>query len=314
LANDFKKIVVVLGPTASGKTSWSKKLAQEFDGEIVSADSRKVYKYMNVGTATPEGEQDWFLAPQSYPQRCLLVEDLPHYLVNWIDPKSDFNLAKFQKLAKKYIELVHQKNKTPFLVGGSGLYIQSVVDNYNIPGVPPQENLRNTLAEFSCQEVLELLKKVDPESAENINENNKRRLIRAFEVSVSTSQPFSQLKDSNEQIYNTLQIGIKRDREELYERINQRVETMFERGLEDEVNNLREQGYDWSLSSMDSIGYQEFKGYFEGEKNLRQVKEDIKTNTRNFAKRQITWFRRDGRINWCENFSEAKKTVNSFVN
>lgn len=312
MSKSKQKLITIVGPTASGKTTWSKKLAQEFNGEIVSADSRKVYKYMNIGTATPEGELSWFLGPQSYPQRCYLVENIPHYLINWIDPKVDFNLAKFQKLAKKYIDLVHQKNKTPFLVGGSGLYIQSVVDNYNIPGVPPQENLRNTLEDFSCQEILNLLNKVDPESAENINENNKRRLIRAFEVSVSTSQPFSQLKDSNEQIFNTLQIGIKRDRDELYERINQRVEDMFEQGLEDEVKNLLEQGYDWSLSSMDSIGYQEFRGYFEGNKNLEQVKVDIKTNTRNLAKRQLSWFKRDETINWINSLSSAKRIIKDF--
>lgn len=308
-----QKLVTIVGPTASGKTDWGIKLAEQFSGEVVSADSRKVYKYMNIGTATPQGELIWFLGPQSYPQRTYKVENINHYLINWINPDINFNLAKFQKKAKKYIGLIHKKDKIPFLVGGSGLYIQSVVDNYNIPSVPPQQELRSTLEEFSCSDIIKLLEQVDPESVDNINHNNKRRLIRAFEVSVSVGKPFSQLKNQNEKIYNTLQIGIKRDREKLYSKINSRVEHMFDQGLKAEVKQLLDMGYSWRDSSMDSIGYQEFKRYFSGNKKLQQIKKDIKTNTRNYAKRQMSWLRRDDRIQWCSSINQAKDLVENFL-
>ncbi len=308
------QLIVILGPTAAGKTSWSLDIANEIDNEIISADSRQVYKYMNIGTAKPEGKHRWFLGEDGTPENAYFIDDTPHYLVDFLEPDREFNLAKFQQLAKRYIEKIHKKNKTPMIVGGTGLYIQSVVDNYQLPQISPNDELRKALSDFSSEELIDILKLIDERSAQKIHKNNTRRLVRAIEVSTSVGEPFSEAKGSEEQIYNTLQIGVKKDREQLYERINERVERMFEQGLKEEVEQLLKKGYDWELSSMNSIGYKEFKTFFEGQATLKEVKENIKTNTRNYARKQLSWFRRDDRINWCKNLSQAKRKINNFLN
>ncbi|MFB6182143.1 MAG: tRNA (adenosine(37)-N6)-dimethylallyltransferase MiaA [Candidatus Magasanikbacteria bacterium] len=310
---NLPKIIVMLGPTAAGKTGWSLELAPEIEAEIISADSRQVYKYMDIGTNKPKGENQWFIGPGGTPQRAYFIKNIPHYLIDIIDPDRDFNLAKFQSKAKDRIDLILKKDKTPMLVGGSGLYIQSIVDNYQLPQIPPNENLRDALESFTNEQLVDILNKVDPTSAEKIEQNNTRRLIRAIEVSTSVGEPFSELKGSGDKLYDVIQIGVKVDRDELYEKINQRVEKMFDQGLKEEVAKLKDK-YSWELSSMNSIGYQEFKPYFEGEVELKQVKENIKTNTRNYAKRQLSWFKRFDRINWCESLAQAKKKIDNFLN
>ncbi|PSO45464.1 MAG: tRNA (adenosine(37)-N6)-dimethylallyltransferase MiaA [Parcubacteria group bacterium QH_9_35_7] len=313
IKNKLSQLIVILGPTAAGKTSWSLDISSEIDTEIISADSRQVYKYMNIGTAKPKGEHYWFLDEDGTPDNAYVIDDIPHYLVDFLEPDQEFNLARFQQLAKEYIRKINKKSKTPMIVGGTGLYIQSIVDNYQLPQIPPNEDLRKTLSTFSSEELIDILAMIDEESAQKIHKNNTRRLIRAIEVSTSVGKPFSEVKGSGEQLYDTLQIGVEVDREELYEKINKRVESMFEQGLKNEVEQLLEAGYDWDLSSMNSIGYKEFKSFFEDQATLTEVRENIKANTRNYARKQLSWFRRDDRINWCKNLSQAKRKINNFL-
>ena len=311
---DKQKLITIAGPTAAGKTGWSIEIAEEIGAEIISADSRQIYRYMDIGTAKPEGSWKWFISSDSLPEKYYDVSGVPHYLVDYIDPDQNFTLADFQKQAKKYIELIAKKDKLPMMVGGTGLYIQSVVDNFNIPEVPPQDNLRKTLNDIELDELVDLLEKVDPQAIEEIDINNPRRVVRALEVSMTSGVPFTQARGKGKKIYDTLQIGVKVDREELYQRINKRVEKMIEQGLVEEVKDLLGKGYSWDLSSMHGIGYCEFKSYFENNAELEEVVENIKQNTRNYAKRQLSWLRRDDRINWCRDISEAKKLINKFLN
>lgn len=280
-----KTMMVILGPTASGKTALSIKLAHQFNGEIISADSRQIFRYMDIGTdKIPVSKQ----------------EGIPHYLLDVVDPKEEFTLADYKHNALKIISEIHKRQKLPILCGGTGLYLNSIIENYQIPQVAPQYDLRQKLAEY-CQKhgqlaLHKLLQQSDPEAAARIHPNNVRYVIRALEINMAGNQ---NKKDSKgEQLYCTFSIGIEWPREALYERINQRVDNQLERGLLNEVKMLLMKSYDEKLPSMTSLGYLELISYIKGECTLEQAVEKIKQNTRNYAKRQITWFKRYKNIHW----------------
>ena len=304
----LQKLVVILGPTAAGKTSWSLQLAQHFGGEIISADSRQVFKKMNIGTAKVPGEWKWNGLRRTY-----LVEDIAHHLIDFLDPGKSFTLTQFRDLAVKYIKLAHKQNHIPLLVGGTGLYIQSVVDNYIIPKVPPNKKLRKSLEEKSLKDLHDLLKKMDPDAAKVIDAKNKRRLVRALEVCIFTGEPFSKQKLKGEQLFNVLLIGIDVPREILYQRIDLRVDNMIEEGLVQEIKSLIKQKYSWELPSMNGVGYKELRSFIENRGTLEESIEMLKKNTRRLARKQMTWFRKDTQIEWVTTYEQAKNRIEEFL-
>ncbi|OGH90690.1 MAG: tRNA (adenosine(37)-N6)-dimethylallyltransferase MiaA [Candidatus Magasanikbacteria bacterium RIFOXYC2_FULL_39_8] len=306
---NLPKVVVLLGPTTCGKTQWSLDLARAHKGEIISADSRQIYKKMTIGTAKVVGE--WRREGLS---KTYYVGDTPHYLVDFLDPGKMFTVADFHDRAVKQIRTIVKGSAVPFVVGGTGLYIHAIVDNLEIPRVAPNKKLRKSFEEKTEDELIEWLQKLDPKTAESVDQHNKRRIIRALEVCILSGEPFSAQQTKGDPLFNVFQIGIKISREELYDRIEKRVDAMIKDGLVEEVRNLLRQKYSWDLPSMSGIGYRQFKGYFDGEYSLDEAIERLKRDTRHYSKRQFTWFRRDPRIKWCETYDEAQQLVSSFLN
>lgn len=302
------KLIVLVGPTASGKTNWSIRLAKKYNGEIISADSRQIYKMMDIGTAKAPGE--W---KRNGLRRSYFVEGIPHHMIDFLNPGRTFTVAEFRDKALKYTKLAYKAGRVPLLVGGTGLYIQSIVDNYKIPRVGANKKLRSSLEEKTNDELMLLLQQIDPVAAEHIDLHNKRRIIRALEVCILTGESFSALRRKGEPLFDVLMIAPMVERDELHTRISDRVDAMIENGLVQEIKQLLEKKYSWELSSMNGIGYRQMRGYLEGAETLEQAKEHLKRDTRRFARRQMTWFRRDKRITWCATYEEAESLVEDFL-
>ncbi len=303
----LSKVVVILGPTASGKSKMGLRLAQEFGGEIISADSRQIYKKMDIGTGKEPGE-----AVRVGLSKIYHVGGIPHHLIDFLDPGKTFTAVDFRDQALKHIRAIEKRKKHPVIVGGTGLYLQSLIDNYKIPRVPPNKKLRQSLEQKNNDELMRLLESMDPDSAQIIDSNNKRRIVRALEVCILSGKHFSKMQQKGEPLVDALQIGIDLPRELLYERIGERVDAMIEQGLIQEIDALLKQKYSWNLPSMSGIGYRQFKEYFEGTAPLADVVSHLKRDTRRFARRQLTWFRRDQRIHWCKTYEEARALVQKF--
>ena len=291
------KLIIILGPTASGKSDLAVKLAKKFNGEIISADSRQIYKEMDIGTSKITKKE---------------MSDIPHYMIDIVKPDNNFTLSKFQKKTIKIIKDIQKRNKLPFLVGGTGLYIQSIVDNLKIPETKPDKKLRNKLEKLNNKELVNKLKKLDPKALEIIDTKNNRRLIRALEICILTKKSFSEQRKMNKPIFKTLQIGLKLNTKNLEQRISQRIEKMIKDGLIEENKKLLKK-YGDKPYSMSGIGYQEIILYLKNEITLEQAKELINIHTRQYAKKQITWFKRDKRIKWIEDYSESEKIIKKFT-
>ena len=280
-----KYLVVILGPTASGKTSLSLAIAKAFDGEVISADSRQIYKHMDIGTdKVPVNER----------------MGIPHHLMDELEPDQEFTVADYKRLAIKTIEEIHRRKKLPILAGGTGLYLNTVLQNYQIPRVPPQHDLRFQLQKFyeehGAEELYGILKEKDPAAAARIHPNNIRYVIRAIEINIAGNMPKEDEK--GEPLFEVFSIGIEWPRDILYDRINKRVDELMSRGFLNEVKTLVMKGYDEHATAMTSIGYQELINYMKGMCTLETAVEEIKKNTRNYAKRQITWFRHYTSVHW----------------
>lgn len=295
---NLPKILVVLGPTASGKTGLGVALAKQFNGEIISADSRQVYKGMDIGTGKPRGE---------WQQGKYLVEGVPHYLMDVIKPNQEFSLADFKQQAVAAIQDILSRGKLPIIVGGTGLYIWSIVDNLDIPKVPPSSALRKSLENKPLEELVKLLGQVDPEARKKVDVKNPRRVLRALEVSILSGESFVKQQTKSPPLFEALQIGLDWPRPELYERIKKRVEGMMKMGLLAEAESLAKK-YPWTLPSMSGIGYRELGEYLRGEVSLAAAVEQIKRDTRNYAKRQMTWFKRDKRTHWIDGDSRRQSS------
>lgn len=269
------KLIIITGTTATGKTETAIKLAKEIDGEIISADSMMVYKYMDIGTAKPTKEE---------------MEGIPHYLIDIRYPNEFFDVKDFVSLAKEKIKEITEKGKIPIVVGGTWLYIKSLL--YGLSEIPTADwDLRNKLYKESSKMLYEKLKKVDPVYAEKIHQNDKKRVVRALEVYYLTGKPFSSFhKNEDKPLYDFIGFVFERDRNQIMERIEKRVAKMIEKGLLDEVKFLLDKGYEKSITSMQAIGYKELIPYFKGECSLEEAKENIIKNTKAFAKRQIRTF------------------------
>lgn len=287
-----KPLIVIGGPTACGKTGFSIKLAKEIGGEIISADSMQVYRYMDIGTAKVTPEE---------------ADGVPHYLIDEFDPDEEYNVMLFQQKAKAYMEEIWAKGKTPILVGGTGFYINALLYDNDFTETENDTSYREEcykLAQEQGPEVLfERLKEVDPEYAAIMHANNVKRVTRALEYHYLTGQKFSEHnaeQKEKETPYDAAVIILNMDREKLYERIELRIDIMMQEGLLEEVKGLLDKGYTPDLVSMQGIGYKEFIPYFNGECTLEEAVTQLKTNTRRFAKRQLTWFRRQIEGLWVD--------------
>lgn len=281
------KIISIVGPTASGKTNLAVKLAQKIGGEIISADSRLVYRDFNIGTAKPTIEEMW---------------GIPHYLIDVADPREDYSVELYKKEAKSCIDDVLSRGKVPIITGGTGLYVKALLEGLDIPKVKPDEEYRKELDEIAENKGREFLHKklaeLDPVIAEKLHYNDKFRVIRALEVIKACGKPMSEVQKKKEPDYDVLYIGLNSEnRDFLYERVNKRVDIMLENGLVSEVEDLMEK-YGKTVSLMKTLGYKEICEYLDGALELDEARELIKKNTRNYAKRQLTWFRANKKIHW----------------
>ena len=283
-------LIILTGPTAVGKTSLSIKLAKRIGGEIISADSMQVYRYMDIGSAKIKKEE---------------MDGIPHHLIDILDPEDEFNVYIFQKMAKECLTGIYKRGHIPIVAGGTGFYIQALL--YDVSFEQEEENTSvrqklEMLAEEKGNEYIHgQLKEVDPASAEAIHENNIKRVIRALEFyelnGISISQHNKQQKEKAS-AYNSCYFVLNDDREKLYERIDKRVDIMLEEGLVDEVKHLKEMGYHRNMVSMQGLGYKEMLSYLAGELSFEEAVYLIKRDSRHFAKRQLTWFRRERDVSW----------------
>ncbi|MBI5077089.1 tRNA (adenosine(37)-N6)-dimethylallyltransferase MiaA [Candidatus Falkowbacteria bacterium] len=298
-----KKIVIVLGPTASGKSSVALALAKRFGGFLISADSRQVYKGMDIGTNKDKGE---------WRQKKFYVEGVEECLIDVVSPNDEFTVGDWLEHVEKTI--FERPNKLPIIVGGTGLYISALVNNFKLP-VGRDEKLRlkfeRLLAKEGIQSVIDEIKKIDPDIEQKIDSKNPRRVIRAAEICFSTSLPFERAKGKCD--YEILQISVQLAREKLYEKINQRVDEMAAAGLIQEVKRLLDAGCRRDSTAMTGIGYRQICRFLNHEISGTTAIESVKRDTRQYAKRQMTWFKRDKTIHWVENKSEALRLVKNFL-
>ena len=291
--SESPKVLILVGPTASGKTPLSLLIAERLNAEIVSADSRQIYKLMDIGTAKPSIEDR---------------QKIKHYFVDELLPDQEFNAAEFGKQGRLIIDDILLRKKVPMVVGGSGLYVRSLIDGF-FEGSPPDSEIRKHLYDRlnreGAEKLLEELRVVDPEAASKMLPTNTRRIVRALEVYSLTGVPISQLQKSKIEIsFMPVFAGISWKRNILYDRINRRVDMMIEYGLLEEVQRLKELGYPPALNALQTVGYKEVFEYFDGKIDYKKMIESIKQNSRRYAKRQLTWFRHDKRIRWFDAHSE----------
>ena len=303
MAESGPKLLVIVGPTAVGKTALSLCLGQALDGEIISADSRQIYRHMDIGTAKPTSDER---------------ARVPHHLIDVVDPDQVLTLAQYKRLAAEAIQDVSSRGKLPILVGGTGLYVRAVTEGWTVPEVPPDGALRQRLREeaerLGHQALHASLARVDPVAADRIDPRNVRRVIRALEVHHQTGIPISRLQRKRPPGYALLKIGLTMPRPALYRRINARIDRMIEQGLEAEVRWLLSRGYDYDLPSMSALGYQEIGQYLRGQLSLEEAVALIKRNTRRLVRKQYNWFQlTDKSIRWFDCRSLQKASLRELV-
>lgn len=317
------KIIVILGPTASGKSSAAIKLAKKFNGEIISADSRQIYKGMDIGSGKITRDKNSKFEnsnPKQIQKHKLsknenfISEGVVHYMLDIVSPKIDFSVAKFKKRAEKHIEDIIKKGKMPIICGGTGFWIKAIVDDVIYPEVKPDWELRRKLEKKSPAQLFSMLKKLDPTRAENIDAKNPVRLIRAIEICRALGCVPSVNCGPKTMNYEILQIGILRDKEKLHRRIKLNVEKRLKKGMIDEVEKLKESGLSWKRIESFGLSFKLIPQFLRGEiKNIEELKEKIYLAEKNYAKRQMTWFKRDSRIKWLSDYKNIQKEVFNFL-
>jgi tRNA dimethylallyltransferase len=303
----LKQLIAIVGPTGIGKSRLALHLAGLFNGEIVSADSRQIYHYMDIGTAKP--------TPQERSQ-------IPHHLVDFINPDEEFSLAQYQELANQAIENIFQRRRLPFLVGGSGLYVKAILEGWQIPRVSPDKDFRYNIEkrtnENNIDGLYQELVRVDPDAAAKIDRRNVRRVIRALEVHTNARKPFSELGQKQPPSFDSLIIGLTADRPFLYRMVDRRVDEMMEHGFVGEVEKLIKLGYSLTLPAMSGIGYRQVGQLIKGELTREAAVQKIKTETHRFIRHQYAWFHLDDKnIHWFDierqGDSEIEKTLAEYL-
>ena len=300
------KIIVICGPTGIGKTAVGIALAAKLGGEIISADSMQIYRYMDIGTAKPTVEEQ---------------SRVRHHMIDIVDPDEDFDAVRFAQMAREKVTQMHQKGVLPVVVGGTGLYIKALLQGlFQSNPVDPEirERLKQEAVEIGSSALHDRLKQIDPDTAERLHPNDAYRIIRALETIESTGQSISALHQEHgfaDQPFNGLKIGLQMDRQKLYDRIDLRVDMMITAGLLDEVKELLGMGYTADLKSMQSIGYRHMAAFIDGRLDWDECVRTLKRDTRRFAKRQFTWFGADDEIQWygTDQLKEAIRVVNGFL-
>ncbi|MBN8249998.1 tRNA (adenosine(37)-N6)-dimethylallyltransferase MiaA [Priestia flexa] len=307
MTGEKQKLIVIIGPTAVGKTKLSIEMAKLLNGEVISGDSMQIYKKMDIGTAKVTSDE---------------MEGIPHHLIDIKEPTESFSVAEFQEIVREKITDIHGRGKLPIIVGGTGLYIQSVIYDYQFTESAGDEHFRQRMEHFvaahGIEPLYQKLCEIDPVGAESIHPNNHRRVIRALEVYEVTGKPFSvyNQEQNQELLYDVTLIGLTMDRDQLYDRINQRVDMMVQEGLVEEVKSLYDAGVR-DVQSIQAIGYKELYTYFDGNCTLEEAIEQLKLNSRRYAKRQLTWFRNKMPVTWFEmevdNFHEKFNKIFTYV-
>jgi len=296
-------LIAVVGPTGVGKSSLAVSLASEFNGEIINADSRQVYRGMDIGTAKPDGEE---------------LSRVPHHLIDIINPDEEFSLAQYQKMASQAIDDVQKRERIPFLVGGSGLYVWGVIEGWQVPMVAPDYAFRRDLERkaenIGAQGLYDELRETDPEAAKKIDPKNIRRVIRALEVARKSETSTERRAGKQPPPYRNFIIGLTADRKTLYQRIDRRVDEMIASGFVAEVEKLLKMGYDFTLPALSSIGYRQVCQYIKGELTLNEAADRIKTETHRLVRHQNAWFRKDDiRIHWFDVSERAIADIEAAV-
>lgn len=296
-SKDDKKMIIILGPTSCGKSDLAVQIAKKFNGEIISADSRQVYKGMDIGSGKITKKE---------------MRGIPHHLLSIASPKRNFSANRFQKLAQKEIKKIWRKNKLPIICGGTAFYIDSLLGDIQISPVKPNLELRKKLEKLSAEKLFNKLKKMDPKRAKNIDRKNKRRLIRAIEIAMSNIDTKKE-KEKFISKNNYLKIGIKKLPDELKKRIKHRLNLRLKKGMIDEVKNLKKFGLSWQRIDNFGLEYRFVSRYLRGIITKKEMIDKILSESWKFVKRQMTWWKRDHNINWISNYPKAKKLIDDFL-
>jgi len=312
------KIIVILGPTSSGKSEVAVKLAKKLDGEVISADSRQIYRGMDIGTGKVEpdrpGEIPIKFAKDKFSSGTtpFISDGIAHYMIDIISPKTDYNVAKFKKQVDKIIDDILQRGKLPIICGGTGFWIKATVDNVNFPEVAPNKKLRNKLHNYSAERLFNMLQKLDPERTKNIDRHNKVRLIRAIEICKAMgSVPRYKTQGTR---YNFLQIGIDIPKEKLQQTIKKRLEKRFRQGMIKEVKDLREkQNLSWKKIQSFGLGYFWIPLFLQNKISKKELFKKVFQAEKDYAKRQMTWFQKDKRIHWLKDYKKIEKETKHFI-
>ncbi len=324
------RALVIVGPTSSGKTSFSLRVAQEYAGEIVNADARQIYRETTIGTGKPPGRRGKYESFNAYLVRvphqyvaeklcdpltgaCQFPAEIPHYLMDFLPPEKIMTVAEWRERALKAIRGIAGRGHLPIVVGGTGLYVSALVDNFSIPQVPPNPALRESFERQPLSKLTDLLLKMDPSAAGVVDLRNPRRVIRALEICTFTGKPLAEQRTKRPPVIDAFMVGLRWPRETLHKRIDAAVDRMMEEGWPEEVRQLHKRGLSWNAPAMTSIGYREMGMYLRGELMLEDAVKRAKTATHQYAKRQETWFKRDRRIHWAKSEEEGMELVRKWI-